>query len=503
MALNTGSLNGAALNASARSTFILAVFAVLGTADVVASPSVTRYCEASLGGTANVIPVVPYQTHASAVINTASGDITALAVTTRFGLSVADGTSSVLASAQANQVATATLDGSGSLLVNDSVRRPGSAATTGSATVVPDAFCIRPASAAVSGAVQITTDAGFTQSAHASAFGSSAITVYAGYGMPSATAIAAKADISAYAKATRLANALSSGAAQVTATAQIQAYGNANIVGTCQAGAWVIKLQGSSYSTLGVANVVAAATYVFQVTSSLGGNGEMVANSVISQHVEATLGGTAVLRVETKVNNLLEGFSDPGALSEMTVNAQAVVVAPLIMHFDGSANILANATYVYRSYASVNAVATVTAVGVHEHQGVADVVTSGDVAATAHFLWAGEADVDGAGFTVEAYPALLIKARSDISADGEIVPIATRTQAAVATISGSADIADVTTVTRYGSALVECTVEVVSSPLAVGSAETRDPPERTMYRIATVRTMYRPFIDRTLRATRT
>ena len=364
-------------------------------------------------------------------------------------------------------------------------------------------MCAGVVFSAVSSSAAVLANGAFVQSGRAIGGGTASVLASAGYGKPSATVVLSGAQVFAYAKATRQAKAAAVGSAQATAKGKYLAYGTATITGNAVMGAWVVQMQGSSYGTAGSANVVANATYEHVPGALLAGNAAVVANPYAIRKATALVAGSGSLRVESKVNNQLDGYALPGALSTLTLNAQGVVVAPVISHFDGSSDIQASPTYVHRAKAISGTAAEITATALYNHQAVVELVTASHVAAEAHWKWAGEAEVVGTGFGVEAFPAHLHRVSLLVQGTNDLAAQATYIQQARAMVDADSSVAVVEPlITRYAAAAVMGGVLINSSPATVGSPATRDPEERTMHRPFTNRTMQRPFVDRVMKAKR-
>lgn len=522
MLLNGSALNGAALNASARSTFILALCAAVASADVSAAGAITRYCGstvaasceiasspnqhyaavAAFSGSASIVAAPPYQTFASASVAVSTGEGSAAGDVTRYCLAGITGSASVAPAAWLNQKAAGDFAGSGSVTAINSVRRPGAAAAAGECSIAATSFGILHSPAAVSGSASLTANGVHALRANAAAGGSASIMVNAGYGIPSATIVISAAQVYAYAKATRMAFASPGGSSAMTAAGRLDAYGVANLSCSAQASAWVIQMQGTADAS-GAASLAPNATYVHMAAGGIGGAASVAAAGDITRYVQAAIGGSAALRVETKVNNLLEGFALPDALSTVTFNAYGVVVAPLISHFDGSAEISANGTYRHMAHAAGGASAAIIAAGTYEYMGAASVSSVATINAAGRFLWAGASAIHAQAFDVEAYPALRHLASAEGSAGVAVSISATRiTRATVAGLAG-AEIDSAPLITRYGLASVPGVASIAAIATTVGNPDARDPDERTMRRPFTDRTMRRPFVDRTMKATRT
>ena len=523
MQFNGSAVNGAGLNSSARITFLLAFCALAGSANVSAEPVITRYCASQVAGTAavsttalqrhtakavatctaSVLAIEPYQTFATSAVSISAGSSYAQAVVTRYLQATVSSWAQVAPSAKTKQVAAASLVGLAEVVAVSKGIRPGFSAVVAAANVAASPYVRRHGSGAVSGTASVIAQSAFVQLAKSAAGGTASITAFAGYGNPSATVVTAGAQVFAYARANRQAKAAIVSSAKATAKGWMHTYGASNISGSAQVGAWVVQLQGTSTDTVGTAEVFADATYVHESRSVLGGSVDIDAAPYVIRHDNAVVVGGAGLRSESTLNNLLDGYANPGTLSTIFLNAQGVVVAPLISHFDGSSNVDASATYIHRAKADSNSHAQVTATGVYTHQAIASIDASVDVASEAHWLWAGSADVLGTGFELEGQPVLSHKAKSDINSSGLVVAVATRTQRAAAFVGGKSDVVIEASIYRMGFADLLGEVLIVSSPATVGGSTARDPVERTMYRRETNRTLYRPFVDRVMKARRT
>ena len=522
MLLNSSALNAAGFNSSARITFLLAFCALAGTSSVSAEPKVTRYCASQVAGsgqvaasalqhfkaqaavtcTATVLAVEPYQTFATAAVMVSSGATAAQAVITRFGDSLLYAEARLVPNASTKQVAYSSFIGTCAMVPVTTVTRPGFASLVTSASALGNPYVIRRGLTAFAGTGDITADGSFVQSAKAVGGGSSTLTANAGYTKPSATVVVSGAQVFAYAKATRLAKVAVVGSAQTTAKAKYHANGVANITGSASIGAWVVQMQGAAQTSAGTGHVVADATYVHEASSQLGGGAVVESLSFSTCYAVATVVGGGLLRAESTVNNKLDGYADPGAMSQISLNAQGVVVAPVISHLDGSSSIQANATYVHRAKASGGATAQVVANALYSHEAAATLGNTADVAADAHWQWEGIADVLGSGFALEALPHQKHQAKVLLDSTGDLTAIATRVHRASAEHAGEADVVADSLMTRYGFAEILGEVSIVSSPAMVGSPSTRDPAERTMYRMKSERVMRRPFVDRVMKAKR-
>lgn len=524
MQLNGSALNGAALNASARSTFILAFCAAVASADVSAAGAITRYCGstvaascelssspnqhyaavAAFSGSASIVAAPPYQTFASASIAVSTGESSAAGDVTRYCLADIAGNAEITPDAGQNHVSGGAIAGSAEVVAPlTSVLRPADASPAGSVEVSATSFGIRHSPAAVSGTASVTAEGGHVVRGQAAAGGTAAITVNAGYGAPSATVVVSSAQVYAYAKATRMCFANPGGSATVTATGRLDAYGVANIECSAQAGAWVVQMQGAADAVSAAADIAADATYVHMSFSDAGGDAVVEADADVTRYAEATIDGDVALRVETQVNNELEGFALPDALSTVTLNALGVVVAPLVSHFDGSSEVVANGTYQHMAQASGGCSADVAADAIYAHMADAGISGVSTVAAEAHWEWHGSADVDVVAFSVEAYPALRQLALAAAEGSASLMLSPARITRATVVGSAGAEIEPAPLVTRYGLAGVSGAAGIVVVATTVGNPEARDPDERTMRRPFTDRTMRRPFVDRTMKATRT
>lgn len=523
MQLNGSALNGAAINASARSTFILAFCAAVASASVSAQADVARYATAVAAGgcaiaaspwqqhatagaltcTADVLAAPPYQTFATAAIAVASGHGSANGLVTRYCLAGISASGESSAAGSVTHSATAGMSASGSATATGFAILPAVANVTGSAGMQSNPPVTRRGLAAVQGVCMAMANGVHAARGSAACKGTATITAHAGYGMPSATALLSSAQVYAYAKATRMATATAAGSANVTAKGKLHAYGAANISCGAQAGAWVIQTQGAADATGPSAEVIADATYQHMAHGAGGAFAEVVADTFAIRYVDAAMGGSATLRVETQVNNELEGFALPDALSTVTLNALGVVVAPLISHFDGSAEISASGTYQHMAHAAGGAFAEAEAIAIYEHGALADISCESSVAADAHFEWYGSAAISGSAFDVEAYPALRQLAEAKASAHADAVAAGVLiTRGTVAAESSAVATADAL-IDRRGFAAVDVSANLFALASTVGNPSARDPAERSMSRPFTDRTMRRPFVDRTMKATRT
>lgn len=520
MQLNGSVVNGAGLNGPARITFLLAFCALAGGVTVSAQPSVTRYCAGQVNGsvviqadalqrhasksalacTANVLAVEPYQTFASASLFITSGATSASAVAIRQPQSLVFGTGLATASARTKQVASTALLSTAEVVALGFSTKNGNSSLYSSSAVVSNPKVIRKAAASFSGMAGAVVNGEFVQSAKASAGGNASITAFGGYAKPSATALLSGANVFAYAKATRLANAGVGGTAQITAKAKNHAYGSANINGTVVMGAWVVQMQGNSFGTLCYADTEAEATYVHRVHTSLVGGVTIDASPYVARYVEAAVTGRGQLRVESTLNNLLDGYADPGALSVLSLNANGVVVAPLISHFDGSSDIHASATYVHKANVTTQTDAQITALALYIHQASAVIAPYSVIDATAHWKWSGDAAVLGSVFDIDVFPNQRHQAKALLASVGTLYAIPTYIFRAGTATTSTAEMVVSSDVVRYCTSDVVGNVVIVASPATVGSPTTRDPLKRTMYRKKTNRTMLRPYVNRVMKA---
>lgn len=520
MQLNGSVVNGAGLNGPARITFLLAFCALAGGVTVSAQPSITRYCTGQVNGavaiqtaalqshasksflscTANVLAVEPYQTFASASLFITSGATSASAVAIRQPQSLVFGTGLAAANAHTKQVVSTALLSTAEVVALGFSTKNGNSSFYGSSTVVSNPKVIRKAAASFSGMAVAAANGAFVQSAKSSGGGNASITAFGGYAKPSATAVMSGATVFAYAKATRLAKAGAVNTAQITASAKYHAYGSSFINGTSVVGAWVVQMQGSSLGTLCYANTEAEATYVHMAHASLAGGAVTDASPYIARYVEAQVTGQGHLRAESTLNNHLDGYADPGALSLLSLNANGVVVAPLISHFDGSSDIYASATYVHKAKVTAQANAQTTAVALYTHQASAAVTPYSMVDATAHWEWSGIAEVLGNVFDIGVFPSQRHQAKVVLHSTGMVYALPTYVFRADTAATATADMVVDGVVIRYVTSDVLGTVVIVSSPATVGNPTTRDPLERTMYRKKSHRTMLRPYINRVMKA---
>lgn len=522
MLLNASTLNGVVLNGTARNAFLLALCAVVASADVAAQASITRYGAATVAASSDlasdpkqrfaagsaitpsvaILAVLPYQTYASSAVLLTSGNQQATADITRYCGASLPGSTQVTSAAWLKQAANSAVTGSAAVTATDWVRALGAASIAAAATVSPQATRRCFSGGAMGAAATVTANGKFVQKGAAAGAGSALITAHAGFGIPSATVVVSSASISAYAKANRLARANPSGSAQATATAKVTAAGVANILGSAQASAWVVQVQGAAAATA-QGTVSSTATYVYMGNSSMQGAVAIAADSVITRYVDALLDTSAQLRVEPKVNNLLDGYSNPGALSTLAFNATGVVVAPLISHFYGSAQVVPMATYIHQAKAQGGAQATIAAAGVYHHQAAASVSTASAVTSQAHFRWPAMAAVSIDVGELEAYPALRQRATATLVSNGVVQAQAHYRHTAQVAASTEVQIAANGLVTTYPVLTMGGQATVTAEAMMIGNPAARDPVERTMRRPYVNRVMRRPFVNRTMKAIRT
>ena len=521
MILNGTTLNGATLNGAVAGVKILMAIVTLGSASsVTAAPIVTRYCLAAPAGAVSIsaspsqkfaaralvdsgvaiVAIVPRQQFASSAISAGAATVTADALATRMTTANPMGAASLLLVPRQITYGGAASGSASAIAASSSVRRPGNAGVTASGTVVSQGKRTCYGQGAVGGAATVTAAGGYSIAARSTLGGAVMVTAYGGYGIPSATVVTAQAVI--YAKPTvkwSMHSQIALGSASVTANGLAGFACNAVITGTAQVYALPIQVQGVAELMAGIASVGADATYQYTASSTLSAGANVGALGYQILLPDVNISGTAAVRVETQINNLLEGFSSPEAVAMVIMNAQGVVVAPIISHFYGDATIEPTATYIHKA-TSKNAApyCLVQATGVTVRMASVAAVSAATVTATGHWLWPSGAVMNGGGAEVEPIASFGYAAHADVTAGGSVTVIPRCMQMAKGTASSSVEVTGSGVLIKLATAYVPGNSTIAASSL--GNPQARDPEERTMIRPYTDRILIRPFVDRVMEA---
>ncbi len=428
--LNASALNGVGLNAAAGSrvqqgsAWAESGAAAASTAFILARPrasvvALARCVTAAFQSHAtaadavlavSVLAALPRVRHASSSSTGAEAVAAAIADVTRYATAHATALSALAATGVRTTHAFGQASARASLAADDTVIAKPSVAAPATALAEASPCVTRHVAASVVAASTASASAGYAYSGVAAIAVRCAGFAAAGYGVPSLSVLGARADMYTYARQRHEALAEASRSrALVACTAVALCMGEASPMCRAFASASATAAQGTTRGLGGAVAMVASAEYWFLARSEAPAPAFAVARGDSALSALSALSATALVRVETTVNNELEGFADPRAVSDIAMVAQGVVVAPVAVHFWGTAAVQPEATYVHQSSASAPAPAALSPAALRVLMGAAFIPVAADAMAIGHWEWGGAAtagaSVMSAGFALQRHQA--------------------------------------------------------------------------------------------------
>ena len=440
--LNASALNGAALNASAGCRVQYGAVQAEARAEALASAFIFAHPHTSIEAPAQctsasfqvhaaaaeavlavaVLATIPKIRHASASAPGSEAHAIAVADITRYVVAVTEASASLAPNAVRTVFALGHSSAQAELVIDDTVIAKPTAHVVATAEATVEPRVTRHVAAAIPARANISALAGYAYSAAAAIVVRCTGFAAAGYGVPSLSVFGARADMYAYARQRHEVSAEPMRPkALVTCVALASCMGEA--VPLCRAvvTASATAAQGVAQGLGGNATVTARAEYWFLARAAATAAAGSIASGDSALSGAALAAASARVRVETQVNNELEGFADPAAVSNISMVAQGIVVAPFAVHFWGTAEVQPDATYVHRSKAVAPVAATVSPVAIRVLMGEAFVPASASATASGHWEWSGRADsgasAQASGFALQRHKAFAgASARSAVTA---------------------------------------------------------------------------------------
>ena len=376
------------------------------------------------------------------------------------------------------------------------------------ATAQTQAVAVRrcPSLSAVLAQATVAADGGYSIAADATLSCKANISATGGYGIPSLGMLTCRAGMYVYGKQTHQCGASISCRCNTSAVSIVGFGAFAYPVGTASAIATAIAEQGKCDDLTARAEVLATAEYWHQARVATSGVSLLTADSYVICDGRADVLGKPVVRVETQVNNELEGYSDPTAVSVLGINVNGVAVAISIAHIHAFVDIECVGEYWHKAKANAGALCVAVADGILVQQSNADATSNANVTADAHWLWFGETTGISKAVT-DASANILHSIGNDDIDDSVCVAVVTCAATyghnarsnALAVCDITDGIGGVVYIEKIGESNIDCMAEC--SAESIGNPDSRDQLERTMYRAYVERTMSRPFVDRAMKTT--
>lgn len=517
MILNGATLNSTSFNGAVRNTLLMAFVTIGAVSSLDAAPVVTRYCQSDLnaqvvitsdptqifstyscviGGVA-VLAVVPRQQFASSFVPIAFSDVTATSFITAYPQSTCESFAIITGAGYRNCFGDTQLNGSGLISAASSVKRSAYSALLGNVDVFSVATRRCFSGGAITSTSYMSVLGGYSQSATTVIGGSATTTVYAGYGIPSATVVTASAILTARAVVKwSLTSTITLGTAVLSAEGLGGFAGNAVITGTAQMYGLPIQVQGAAELSTGIAYLDCTATYIYMSQSVLTTDSDISATAYHVLMPVVEMYGFNEIRVETIINNEHEAFSLPSADAQVSLNAQGVVIAPIISHFYGDVSIIPDATYIHHAISTTSIIScSLVSSAFIIQMPECDLSTMANIVSTAHWLWPAFSS-SISGVDIESIANQQYASAIDIVVLGDILVVPTHIVKAKSNAITSAYIISEGTRIHHGNTQINCYVTL--AVVNIGNPQARDPIERTMQRPFTNRIMERLFVNRVM-----
>ena len=373
--------------------------------------------------------------------------------------------------------------------------------TTAQAQAVAVRRC--PSLSAVLTKASVTADGGYTIAGHAALSCKASISATAGYGVPSLGMLTCRAGMYVYGRQVHQCSATLLARCAVDADAIAGFGGISNVNCRASVAAIAIAEQGQCDDLTGRAIITANAEYWYMAHAATTSVSLLTADSFVIRDGKADVVGKPVMRVETKVNNQLEGYSDPTAQSVLGINVNGVAVAISIAHIHAYVDATCDGTYRHMARANGGATCSVQPNGVLVHQAWSAPTVSATVQAGGHWEWYGDSSFVGqcdAGAMPSIRYSIGTTDVDNTACSATILSRATYGHGAYSTVLAESLVLDGdVNVIRYADAIIDCVA--VCDVESIGNPDTRDPLERTMYRPYVERMMTRPYIDRRMTTT--
>lgn len=287
-----------------------------------------------------------------------------------------------------------------------------------------------------------------------------------------------------------------SGSAEVQAYVARVIYGEATLGGVASFVAVPASLLGFADIAAG-ASLSATATRIIHGGASASASAEIAAEGQCFRMASVDIQGQAEFRTEGVLNGVHDGFCDVGGTAELTPFDAGIVVRQMGADVDGSATCSASATLELFGSSSITTGAEVSVAAVVVLAGVASVAATASMSPEATRTVLPSTGII-AGCIISAVSAQTHAAMAPLSGSAEIIPISTVCVPAGAVISASASVAVGTvTSTQRGMAAFSCAANLLAEGRS--NADAVDPEERTARRPFTDTVMRRPFIETLIR----
>lgn len=357
-----------------------------------------------------------------------------------------------------------------------------------------------PSSSAMTVTADLTGLGGYSIAAQSALSCRATINATAGLGIPSLSVLTCRAGMYVYARQTIKSGAAITGKANTSAVSIGGFCGESSALCRASVAATAIAEQGQCDDLTARAIVSADAEYWHCAQSSMTGVNLLTGQALVDHCGQAAMSGKAVARVETKVNNQLEGYGDPAAISVLGINANGVAVAMTIGHIYAYVDVSSVGTYQHMARSSVMANCSANSNGTLVQLGVAHISSSANLNADGHWEWYGVSEVIGTGGLEGSGNLLHLVEDTSLGAYAGIIAYPTYQHGAK---SDSIALCELMTGDVYIVRMCESSITAEANCIAesIGNPDARDPLERTMYRAYVDRMMVRPFTDRAMTTT--
>lgn len=323
----------------------------------------------------------------------------------------------------------------------------------------------------------------------------------AGYGVPSLSVISGVGNVFARA-VQRIASSSSVVCRSLKTCDAIAAFGGVSIINCkCATTCSAIAEQGQCDNFSGIVIVGASCEYWFVssadiVTRSI----ELNINPSVVHISKLDIIPMSKLRVECKINNLLEGYVYKDASSKLNINVNGVAVAYIVGHIHATTEIQSVAEYWHMCAVNLVCDSSSSCLGTTVMNCDAQVDAGSNGLASGHCIWSDALNVD-CDVTASVYANVFYELSTErIESAGCMADLALRPTFITSTASA---FNCTTTINSYCdiARLCGCNIDCISSIVvyAIGNILASDSIERTMFRPYSNREMFRQYTDREMK----
>ena len=456
---------------------------------------------ASIAAAAGMVAAVPKIRHASAAMVLSTGEafvspfaFRAAAAAVDASAHIADGYVYADRSGSADVACTALASGTAFGFMYPH------AAPSAEAHVTANAVRRCPSAAAPITRASVNVVGGYSIAAQSAMSCRAVVNATAGYGVPSLSVLTCRAGAYVYARQIIKSGSAFTGKAITSAEAIGGFGGEAHAVCAAMLSATAIAEQGQCDDLTARAVITASAEYWHQTGANISAASILSVQALLDHCGQAGIFGTARTRVETQVNNELEGYSEPTAVSVLGINVNGVAVAMTIGHIHAFADVQPVAEYWHMAKGSSIARSLAQSSGTLMHMAEASIHGAASMDAIGHWEWSGAASVF-ADCAAGGFANMLHRIENvNIPANADVFSYATYGHSAFAQALATCAISDgYIFIDMPGASAVDCSATCTAE--SIGNPDARDPLARTMNRPRVERTMTRPFVDRTMKTT--